>query len=86
MVQASDKGMQPTTQHTFLGNDMDPTTVPTATALPGNKWDHTMGIVGAICNKQKTAVRYATSIQTLKQIHSMTMLQQFKRVGLLLSL
>jgi hypothetical protein len=61
MDQASDTGMQPTIQCTFLGNGMDPTIVLTANALPSSMWGHMMGTVGAGFNKQKTAVRYVTS-------------------------
>jgi hypothetical protein len=60
-VQASGTGMQPTTPHTFLENDMDPTIVLTSNALQGNTLDRTMSTVGASCHKQNITVTYVTS-------------------------
>jgi len=54
MVQASGTVMQPTTQHTFLENGMDPTVVLISNALQGNTLDHMMSTVGASCHKQNS--------------------------------
>jgi hypothetical protein len=52
MVQASGTVMQPTTQHTFLENGVDPTVVLTSSALQGNMLDHMTCTVGATYHKQ----------------------------------